>query len=80
MIDVNACHEASIRACRQDPPQLYSVSSRHHTAVSEPKTETNSLSSNCQTMTGGGVSLKNKKLKGEEMKREREKQGFHFNE
>jgi hypothetical protein len=24
--------------------------------------------------------LKNKKLKGEEMKREREKQGFHFNE
>jgi hypothetical protein len=31
-------------------------------------------------MIGGGISLKNTKLKGEEMKREREKQGFHFNE
>lgn len=81
MTDVNACHQVSVRACQQDPPQLCNVSSRHHTAVSEPKIEANFLSFNCQTMIGGGFSLKNAKLKGEEMKREREKkQGFHFNE
>jgi hypothetical protein len=64
-----------------EPPQLHNVTSRHPTAVAEPIIEAKSLSFNCQTMIGGGVSLKNTKLKGEEMKREREKkQGFHFNE
>jgi hypothetical protein len=71
MTDVNACHEVSVRACQQDPPQLYNVSSRHHTAVSEPKIEANFLSLNCQTMIGGGVSLKN----GNE-KRERKNKDF----
>jgi hypothetical protein len=80
MTDVNTCHQVSVRACQQDPPQLYNVSSRYHTAVSEPKFEANFLSFNRQTMIGSGVSLKNTKLKWEEMEREREKDFTSMNE